>query len=127
MAVQSKLLPPSRSLKQLLSKLTTLYLKNRTNISRTVYITLVVALIHRIHNAISEQKAAARRQAEIQRERARQAAQQGVGEDAIAASKQPQQESEEGAQKKPKRVAINRAFFRSLLRLLKIVIPGWKS
>ena len=30
-------------------------------------------------------------------------------------------------QKKPKRVEINRAFFRSLLRLLKIVIPGWKS
>src|ERR1700761_326595 len=117
MAVQSKLLPPSRSIKQLLSELTSLYLKNRTNISRTVYITLVVALIHRIHNAISEQKAAARRQAEIQRERARQA----------QPSEHDGDEKRQDEPKKPKRVEINREFFRSLLRLLKIVIPGWRS
>ena len=42
-----------------------LYLKHRTRISRAVYLTLFVALIHRINNAITEQKAAARRQAEL--------------------------------------------------------------
>ncbi|KAJ9605597.1 ATP-binding cassette long-chain fatty acid transporter pxa2 [Cladophialophora chaetospira] len=108
MAVQSKL-----------ANLPSLYLKHRTKISRTVYITLVVALVHRIHNAISEQKAAARRQAEIQRARARQAL-QGTGDEKT-------QESLQQQNKKPKRVEINREFFRSLLRLLKIVIPGWKS
>ncbi|EXJ70825.1 ATP-binding cassette, subfamily D (ALD), member 2 [Cladophialophora psammophila CBS 110553] len=119
MAVQSKLLPPGRSVKQIISQLTSLYLKHRTNISRTVYITLVVALIHRIHNAISEQKAAARRQAEIQRERARHS--QQTPEDPEA--KNPKQQEEH----RKKRVEINREFFRNLLRLLKIVIPGWRS
>ncbi|KPI41275.1 ATP-binding cassette sub-family D member 2 [Cyphellophora attinorum] len=109
MAAQSKLLPPRRSIRQLISEFTTLYLKHRTKISRTVYITLVIALIHRIHNAISEQKAAMRRQIEI---RAQQSA--TLGE----AGKE---------QQKSKRVEINREFFRNLFRLLKIVIPGIKS
>src|ERR1700677_1523129 len=65
MAAQSKLLPPSRSLKTILSDLTSLYLKHRPHISRGVYITLFIPLVHRVHNAISEQKAAIRRQAEI--------------------------------------------------------------
>lgn len=111
MAVQSKLLPPGRTVKQIISELTSLYLKHRTTISRTVYITLVVALIHRIHNAISEQKTAARRQAEI---RAHQTATTG---DSDAANQEH----------KKKRVEINREFFRNLLRLLRIVIPGVRS
>ncbi|KIW77275.1 hypothetical protein Z517_09721 [Fonsecaea pedrosoi CBS 271.37] len=119
MAVQSKLLPPGRSVKQIISQLTSLYLKNRTNISRTVYITLVVALIHRVHNAISEQKAAARRQVEIQRERTRHSQLSTEGGDA----KNERQQEEH----RKKRVEINREFFRNLLRLLKIVIPGWRS
>ncbi|OAP55849.1 hypothetical protein AYL99_10001 [Fonsecaea erecta] len=119
MAVQSKLLPPGRSVKQIISQLTSLYLKNRTRISRTIYITLVIALIHRIHNAISEQKAAARRQVEIQRERARHSQQTAGDSDA----KNDKQQEEH----RKKRVEINREFFRNLLRLLKIVIPGWRS
>lgn len=111
MAAQSKLLPPGRTVKQIISDLTSLYLKHRTKISRTVYLTLVVALVHRVHNAISEQKAAVRRQQEI---RAHQAAGLG-GADAT----QPAQKS--------KRVEINIEFFRNLGRLLKIVIPGLKS
>ena len=105
MAVQSKLLPPGRSVKQLVSDLTSFYLKHRTPISRTVYLTLFVALIHRIHNAISEQKAAVRRQAEIR----------------------SQQKTVDPKTQQKKRVEINREFFRSLLRLLKIVIPGVRS
>lgn len=108
MPAQSKLLPPGRSIKQLISEFTTLYLKHRTKISRTVYITLALALIHRIHNAISEQKAALRRQQEI---RAQQVTNAG----------------DPAKEQKSKRVEINREFFRNLARLLKIVIPGVKS
>jgi ATP-binding cassette, subfamily D (ALD), peroxisomal long-chain fatty acid import protein len=105
MAAQSKLLPPGRSAKQLLSELTSSYLRHRTKISRGVYLTLFLALIHRVHNAISEQKAATRRQAEIR-------------------SRPSTGDVDNG---KRKRVEINREFFRSLFRLLKIVIPGVKS
>ena len=109
MAAQSKLLPPGRSVRQLISDLTRLYLKHRTKVSRTVYVTLVVALIHRVHNAISEQKAAVRRQAEI---RSQQASLTG---------------DVHGTEQKKKRVELNREFFRSLFRLLKICIPGLRS
>jgi ATP-binding cassette, subfamily D (ALD), peroxisomal long-chain fatty acid import protein len=105
MAAQSKLLPPGRSAKQLLSELTSSYLRHRTKISRGVYLTLFLALIHRIHNAISEQKAATRRQAEIR----------------------SRPSTGDVDNDKKKRVEINREFFRSLFRLLKIVIPGVKS
>ncbi len=111
MAAQSKLLPPGRTVKQIISDLTSLYLKHRTKISRTVYVTLVVALVHRIHNAVSEQKAAVRGQQEI---RAHQAA--GLG--GVDTTQQAA---------KSKRVEINREFFRNLGRLLRIVIPGLKS
>ena len=61
MAAQSKLLPEGgRTVSQLISELTSLYVKHRTKISRGVYVTLAAALVHRLHNAISEQKAAAR-------------------------------------------------------------------
>ena len=109
MAAQSKILLPSpvseRSTRQLISALTDLYLRHRTKISRTVYLTLFITLINRIRNAISEQKAASLHQAQArQRPRTR--------------------EGEAGARK---RVGLNREFFKNLLRLLRIVIPGWKS
>lgn len=107
MAVQSKLLPPERSVKQILSSLTSLYLRNRTRISRGVYLALFAALAKRIHNAISEQKAASQ-QVELRRR---------PGTSSLGEEEQPRK----------KRVEINREFFKSLLRLLKIVIPGWRS
>ena len=107
MAAQSKLLPPGRSVGQLISSLTDLYLQHRTKISRTIYVTLVIALIHRIHNAVSEQKAAVRRQAEIR-------------------SHPVTGDVDTSAQQK-KRVELNREFLRHLWRLLKIVIPGVRS
>jgi ATP-binding cassette subfamily D (ALD) long-chain fatty acid import protein len=106
MAAQSKLLPPDRSIKQILSSLTSLYLKHRTRISRAVYLALFAALAKRIHNAISEQKAASQ-QVELHR--------------------RPGTSSLDDEQPRKKRVEINREFFRHLLRLLKIVIPGWRS
>jgi ATP-binding cassette subfamily D (ALD) long-chain fatty acid import protein len=107
MAVQSKLLPPERSVKQILSSFTSLYLRNRTRISRGVYLALFAALAKRIHNAISEQKAASQ-QVELRRR---------PGTSSLGDEGQPRK----------KRVEINREFFKHLLRLLKIVIPGWRS
>ncbi|KAI9839544.1 MAG: hypothetical protein M1819_002170 [Sarea resinae] len=108
MAALSKLFPPKhtdRSIKQIISDLTKLYLRHRTRISRAVYLTLFVALINRIRNAISEQKAATEHQAQ--------------------ARKKPSTTGPAGDSRK--KVELNRDFFRNLLRLLKIVIPGWRS
>ncbi|KAH0562006.1 hypothetical protein GP486_003288 [Trichoglossum hirsutum] len=111
MAAQSKLLPPSytsdRSIKRIISFLSKFYLKNRTNISRAVYLTLFIALINRIRNAISEQKAASARLS--------------------AARKRPVTGTIEEEATSRKKVELNREFFRNLFRLLKIVVPGWKS
>lgn len=110
MAAQSKLLTPGHSLKAILSDLTSLYLKHRTRISRGVYVTLFIALVHRVHNAVSEQKAAIRRQAEIKE---------------TSGPKTVEERADAGQRKK--RVEINREFFKNLWRLLRIVIPGAKS
>ncbi|KAF4339989.1 ATP-binding protein cassette subfamily D (ALD) member 2 [Fusarium beomiforme] len=109
MASQSKLaLPGDRTLRRIVSQLTSLYVSNRTRISRAVWITLFAALINRIRLAISEQKAASVREA-VQR-----AARRGT--------------TSSGSEETPrKKVELNREFFRSLLRLLKIVVPGWRS
>lgn len=109
MAAQSKirLLPPDRTIKSIISQLTTLYLKHRTKISRTVYLTLFFALLNRIRSAISEQKAAAARQA-----LARQRGSTTLGK---------------GEATKRQKVELNREFFKNLFRLLRICIPGWKS
>jgi ATP-binding cassette subfamily D (ALD) long-chain fatty acid import protein len=109
MAAQSKirLLPPDRTIKSIISELTTLYLKHRTKISRTVYLTLFFALLNRIRSAIAEQKAAAVRQAA-----ARQRGSTTLGT---------------GDATKSQKVELNREFFKNLFRLLRICIPGWKS
>ncbi|KAI7164190.1 ABC transporter transmembrane region 2 [Hortaea werneckii] len=96
----------NRSAKQLLKDLTSLYLRHRTKISRTVYLALFLALIQRVRNAVKEQKAAAAQIAEAKRR------------GPIASGE---------ATGKPRRVELNREFFRNLGRLLKICIPGYKS
>jgi ATP-binding cassette subfamily D (ALD) long-chain fatty acid import protein len=112
MAAQSTLLrhvPASvsnRSLKQLLKDLTTIYSNNRTRISQTIYVALFLTLIHRIRGAIKAQKAAAARAAENRRKGVRAAGEDGQGK---------------------KKVELNMEFFRSIFRLLRIVIPSWKS
>ena len=112
MAAQSKIIVPpqvsEKSLKQLISQLTNLYLGHRTKISRVVYVTLTLALINRLRNAISEQKDASIRAAQARLQRHGTAA-----SEASAAAR--------------KRVELNSEFFRNLWRLLRIVIPGWKS
>jgi len=113
MAAHSKLvlplqLPPSdKSIRRLFSTLTDLYLQHRTKISRTVYLTLLLALINRVRNAISEQKAATLLQAQVRR--------------------RPGTASTQGEAPARKRVELNSEFFRNLWRLWKIVIPGWRS
>jgi ATP-binding cassette subfamily D (ALD) long-chain fatty acid import protein len=99
-----------RTIRGIISQLTSMYLQNRTRISRAIYIALFVALINRVRHAIAEQKAASAREAAKRRE--------NIGTT-----------STEGAEAvlKKKKVELNREFFRSLLRLLRIVVPGWRS
>ena len=109
MAVLSKPLSThlsSANIKSLVNDFTTLYLQHRTRISRAVYLTLFVALINRIRNAIAEQKAASLRRAQHKKA--------GTGQ-------------AEGESTGRKKVELNREFFKNLLRLLRICIPGWKS
>ncbi|KAI2777565.1 ABC transporter transmembrane region 2-domain-containing protein [Daldinia loculata] len=107
MAVQSKLVLPDRSIKSAVAHLTTLYVDNRTRISRAVYLTLLVALVNRVRHAVSEQKAASAREAAKRRS----GTTSSDGDDTT----------------KKKKVELNREFFKSLLKLLKIVIPGARS
>ncbi|KAI0203211.1 ABC transporter transmembrane region 2-domain-containing protein [Astrocystis sublimbata] len=107
MAVHSKPILPDRSLKRVVSQLVELYVANRTRISRAVYLTLVLALVNRVRHAVSEQKAASVREAAKRR------------------SGTTSSDTPDAAGKK--KVEMNREFFRSLLRLLKIVIPSASS
>ncbi|KAF4546877.1 ABC transporter-like protein 19 [Elsinoe fawcettii] len=106
MAAQSKLLVPSvseRSIKQAVNDLTSLYLRNRSRISRAVYISLFVALLNRIRVAVQSQS---------------------PSRGAKDANKNAEQADAPG---KKKRVELNREFFKNLFKLLRICIPGWKS
>lgn len=107
MAVQSKLVLPDRSIKKAIAHLTDLYISNRTRISRAVYLTLLIALVNRVRHAVSEQKAASARE----QAKRHSGTTTSDGKDATA----------------KKKIELNREFFRSLMRLLKIVIPGWRS
>ncbi|KAK3946367.1 ATP-binding cassette sub-family D member 1 [Diplogelasinospora grovesii] len=102
-----------RTIRGIISQLTTLYLSNRTRISRAVYITLFVALVNRIRHAIAEQKAASAREAAAKR-------------DGALSTSTISDDPADGTKRK-KKVELNREFFRSLLRLLRIVVPGWRS
>ncbi len=111
MAVLSRFAPaPTRlssaSVTAIVNDLTRRYLENRTRISRAVYLTLFVALINRIRNAIVEQRAASQR---------------------AAARRKTATSTSEGEATGRKKVELNREFFKNLLRLLRICIPGWKS
>jgi ATP-binding cassette subfamily D (ALD) long-chain fatty acid import protein len=111
MAAQSKLHLPTQIstsfIKSLVSNLTSLYLKNRSRISRAIFLTLIVTLISRIHSAIGEQKAAAARALETRGK--------------AASLKAP------SVDQKKKKVELDREFYKNLWRLLRIVIPGWRS
>jgi ATP-binding cassette, subfamily D (ALD), peroxisomal long-chain fatty acid import protein len=109
MAAQSKLqFPPPITesfIKRLVNHIASFYLKNRSRISRAVFLTLLIALLHRIQAAIAEQKAAA-----------------------LRASPSPKSSLSLGGDgSKRKKVELDREFFKNLFRLLKIVIPGWRS
>lgn len=112
MAAQSKLnlLPPDKTLKSIISELTDLYLKHRTKISRTVYLTLFFALLNRIRSAISEQKAAQQHAHHHQHYH---------GPTSLS--------HHHSEATKKKKVELNREFFKNLGKLLKICIPGWRS
>jgi ATP-binding cassette subfamily D (ALD) long-chain fatty acid import protein len=101
----------TRSLKRLVQDLTTLYVKNRTRVSRGVYLALFLIVTNRIRNTIKEQKAATARVAEARRRGPSTGPAKGKGDAATG----------------KKKVELNREFFRNLGKLLRICIPGWKS
>ncbi|WEW56675.1 ATP-binding cassette long-chain fatty acid transporter pxa2 [Emydomyces testavorans] len=112
MVLQSKPVLAERTIRRLFSQLTSKYLKHRKAISRGVYLTLFLALVKRIHNAISEQKAS--------QQQATTRGQPGM--------RQSDGNIAEGIDGVPrKKIGLNREFLRNLVRLLRIVIPGWKS
>lgn len=106
-----------RNVRQIVTHLTQLYLSHRTRISRAVYITLFLALVNRVRHAVAEQKAASAR-AEASRAKRET---QGLVED------DEEDVTNKDGKRKRKRVELDREFFRSLLRLLRIVVPGWRS
>jgi ATP-binding cassette subfamily D (ALD) long-chain fatty acid import protein len=114
MAVQSKLiLPPpvsANAVKRMIKDISSLYLQHRSRISRAVFLTLLIALVHRIRTAISEQKAASQHPAPK------------PGATALGKAF-----PDSGNGNKRKKVELDREFFKNLLRLLKICVPGWKS
>lgn len=109
MAVQSKLfsITSDKSVRTVLKSLVDVYFKHKTSISRSLYLFTFLALILRIRNAVAEQKTAAQKR---------------PGLDGSSASA-----SSTAAGGKKQRVELNREFFRSLFRLIKIVIPGVRS
>lgn len=137
MAAQSKLLRPGpaaasalTTARAVVAQLTEHYLAHRTQVSRAVYLTLIVALIHRVRAAVAEQKAAS------QREQAARAEQGGTSK-ALGAEGIADDDEDDTAvvtsssggkgKKKRKKVELNREFFRSLLKLVRICVPGWRS
>jgi ATP-binding cassette subfamily D (ALD) long-chain fatty acid import protein len=76
-------------------------------------------LVNRVRHAIAEQKAAS------QREAAKRAEQSGTTSTAALDDDDDIADGKGG--KKKKKVELNREFFRSLFRLLRIVVPGWRS
>lgn len=91
-----------------MTELSALYVRHRTKISRTLYVAVLVALLNRTRIAIKRQKAESSRQAE-------------------ARSRSSITGAEPDAPRSRKRVDLNREFFKNLFRLLRIVIPGWRS
>ncbi|KAF2865385.1 ABC transporter transmembrane region 2-domain-containing protein [Massariosphaeria phaeospora] len=112
MAVLSKFRLPSttrvssESLKAVTNDLVARYLRNRTRISRVVYLTLFIALLNRVRNAVAASRSSASHKASLPT-----LTTGPVSGEATAR----------------KKVELNREFFRNLLRLLRIVIPGWRS
>jgi len=109
MAVQSKLfsITSDKSVRTILKSLIDVYFKHKTSISRSLYLFTFLTLILRIRNAVAEQKTAAQK---------RPGGLDGSSSSAGAA-----------AGGKKQRVELNREFFKSLFRLIKIVIPGVRS
>lgn len=123
MAVHSKPVAFEASIRNLVSRLTEQYLKHRTVISRSVYLTLFLALAKRIHNAIAEQKQAELQHGKPGTRKIDGNASAGIGNN----NSNNGDDTAESSGIPRKKVELNREFLLNLLRLLKIVIPGWKS
>ncbi|KAK4101066.1 hypothetical protein N658DRAFT_524258 [Parathielavia hyrcaniae] len=100
----------AHTIRAIVSQLTSMYLRHRTRISRAVYIALFVGLVNRIRSFILDQRRASAREAA---QRAEHGGTRSIPEGDAA--------------DKSKKVGLNREFLRSLVRLLRIVLPGWRT
>jgi len=114
--------PTARSPRAILSRLVSLYVRNRRSVSRIVFVSFLLALVVRVRHAIAEQKAASLRQ-----QAAREAASASVAMVVASVDASAAAAGDVAAPLKPKKVELDRQFFRSLLRLLRIVVPSWRS
>ena len=107
-------LPNGQQLRSAAAELVRQYLANRSRISRGVWAVFLFAAAHRVRNAVAEQKAASLRRAAAA---------------AAAAAGDPAAVGAEAARKREgrRRAELDREFFRALLRLLRVVVPGWRS
>lgn len=137
MAAQSKPLRPGpaaasalTTARAVVAQLTEHYLAHRTQVSRAVYLTLIVALIHRVRAAVAEQKAASQREQAARAEQggtSKALGAEGIADDDEYDTAVVTSSSGGKGKKKRKKVELNREFFRSLLKLVRICVPGWRS
>ncbi|KAI5284529.1 hypothetical protein KEM52_002872 [Ascosphaera acerosa] len=108
------------ALRRLATRLAGGYASHRLLITRGVYLTLVLTLVKRVHNAVSEQKAVVTHQEAALRRSLDDVAEPSQDEPSASRTPPP-------AAPTARKVELNREFLINLLRLLRIVIPGWRS
>jgi ATP-binding cassette subfamily D (ALD) long-chain fatty acid import protein len=102
----------ARTIRAIISQLTAMYLRNRAGITRAITITMVVGLANQIRRFIARQRAAsARADAARAKRPGTTSAARGGESDGI----------------KEERIGLNREFIRSLMKLLRIIMPGWRT
>ncbi|EGS23763.1 putative adrenoleukodystrophy protein [Thermochaetoides thermophila DSM 1495] len=89
----------TRAIRDLVQRLLQVYLRNRSRISKAIYIALFISFLNRIRNVVIRQKAAAKRA----------------------------NESKSTSSSADKKAELNWEFVRSLLKLIRIIIPSWRS
>ena len=107
-------LGPDRSPRAIITRLTSSYVQHRKPISRALFASFVIALVVRTRHAIAEQKAASARHKAARTAAAAVVVANSDGSPAVAGPKR-------------KKVELDMHFFRALLKLLKIVVPSWRS
>lgn len=117
--------------KAILPRLTDLYLRHRTPIHRCLYGALLVSLLNRAHGLITAQRdvsaeASSSPASKDMNDAGDARGKGGGGRGSVSRSSTVSKSTGKKARKK-QTVRLDRKFMVNLLRLLQIVVPGWKS